>query len=140
MERKMKRPAYAIGLTIVMVVATAVVSHSQEAKSPNQKRLSSNQALMRDKLKHMNGVLEGLTMGNFDEVQKSAELLGMISKATSWHVSDPSPRYQRLSKNFQEQSADMERHAKEKNVDAVTLDLVRMNVTCTHCHEHMREK
>jgi hypothetical protein len=45
-----------------------------------------------------------------------------------------------LSKNFQEVAADLERHAREQNSDAATLDLVRLNVTCTQCHQHMREK
>ncbi len=100
---------------------------------------TSNQLLMRDKLVQMNRILEGLTLNKFDEVKEGAKTLGMISKATSWHVSEPTPRYQRLSKNFQEQATDLERHANERNTDAATLDLVRMNVTCTQCHQHMRE-
>ena len=76
----------------------------------------------------------------FDQVEESAKTLGMISQAASWHIVDPTPRYERLSKNFQEQTADLERHAKEQNVEAATLDLVRINVTCTQCHQHMREK
>ena len=87
----------------------------------------------------MNGILEGLTLSKFDEVRESAKTLKMISRATSWHVSDPTPRYERLSKNFQEQATDLERHASEGNTDAAILDLVRMNVTCTQCHQHMRE-
>ena len=63
----------------------------------------------------------------------------MISRATSWHIVDQSPQYKRLTKNFQEQAADLERHATEQNTEAATLDLVRMNITCTHCHQHMRE-
>jgi hypothetical protein len=63
----------------------------------------------------------------------------MISRATTWHIPDPTPRYERLSKNFQEQAVDLARHAKERNIDAATLDLVRINVTCAQCHQHMRE-
>jgi hypothetical protein len=63
----------------------------------------------------------------------------MISRATSWHIAEPTAKYQRLSKNFQEQARDLERHAREKNPEAATLDLVRMNISCTDCHQHMRE-
>ncbi len=101
--------------------------------------LTSNQALMRDKLTHMNRILEGLTLNNFDQVAESGETLAMISRATSWHIPEPTAKYQRLSKNFQEQSRDLERHAKERNIEAATLDLVRMNISCTDCHQHMRE-
>ena len=109
-------------------------TRGQKPKAP-----SSNQLLMRDKLVQMNKVLEGLTMADYAEVEEAAKTLRMISRATSWHIDDPTPQYLRISKNFQEQAADLERHAKEQNVEAATLDLVRMNVTCTHCHQHMRE-
>jgi hypothetical protein len=94
---------------------------------------------MRNKLVQMNLILEGITLDKFEQAAKSAETLNMISRAASWHIVDPTPHYKRLSMNFQEQAADLERHAKEQNVDAATLDLVRINVTCTQCHQHMRE-
>jgi len=126
-----------LGCLLVFTVAT--IGTAQNPNRDDPKQLTSNQALMRDKLKHMNRVLEGITLNKFNEVEEAAKYLGMISRATSWHISDPTPRYNQLSKNFQEQATDLERHAKEHNVDAATLDLVRMNVTCTQCHEHMRE-
>lgn len=125
------------GVACVMINST----FGQTAKQPsvNTKPLTSNQVLMRDKLVQMNYVLEGLTLNKFDQVAESAKVLGMISRATSWHVSDPKPRYKLLSKNFQEVTADLERHVKERNTDAATLDLVRLNVTCAQCHQFMRE-
>lgn len=111
---------------------------TQDQEKP-QPGLTSNQALMRDKLKHMSQILSGLTMDNFDQVAENAATLAMISRATSWHIAEPTPKYQRLSKNFQEQARDLERHALEKNIEAATLDLVRMNISCTECHQHMRE-
>lgn len=118
-----------------LVFASAVESQDQQAKKQKD---PSNQLLMRDKLIQMNRVLEGITLDDFDQVEQSAKTLGMISKATSWHIVDQTSQYKRLSKNFQEQASDLERHAREKNEEAVTLDLVRMNITCTHCHQHMR--
>jgi hypothetical protein len=128
---------FALVIAIVFTISTR--GPSQTSPEPKTQKLTSNQALMRDKLVQMNLVLEGITLDKFDQVEESAELLGMISRATSWHISEPTPQYVRMSKNFQEQAADLARHAKEKNVEAATLDLVRMNITCTHCHQHMRE-
>ena len=128
-----------VTLALALTLVIFSVGKPQEKKSTKTSNLTSNQVLMRDKLKQMNGVLEGLTLNKFDEVKESAKTLGMISRATSWHISDPTPRYERLSKNFQEQAADLERHANERNTDAAILDLVRMNITCTQCHQHMRE-
>jgi len=129
-------------VAIFAVLISLMVSPNSKSQNPNpakQPPLTSNQLLMRDKLVQMNQVLEGITLDKFDQVEKSAKVLGMISRAASWHISDPTPQYERMSKNFQEQAADLERHAKEKNSEAATLDLIRMNVTCTHCHQHMRE-
>ena len=126
-------------LVAVFVFAISTISRSQTPEPSKPKQLTSNQALMRDKLVQMNRILEGITLDKFDQVEESAKTLGMISRATSWHIADPTPQYERLSKNFQEQTADLARHAKERNVEAATLDLVRMNITCTHCHQHMRE-
>jgi soluble cytochrome b562 len=122
-------------LVFVGFFLSAVVG-SQEKKD---KPPTSNQLLMRDKVTHMSHVLEGITLDEFTQVEKSAAALRQISKATSWHIDDPTPQYKRLSKNFQEQATDLERHAKEGNVEAATLDLVRLNVTCTQCHQHMRD-
>jgi hypothetical protein len=128
-----------VTLAAAIVLIVSSVGQPQNQNSKKTKELTSNQVLMRDKLKQMNGVLEGLTLSEFDKVKESAKTLGMISRATSWHVSDPTPRYERLSRNFQEQAIDLERHANERNTDAAILDLVRMNITCTQCHQHMRE-
>lgn len=132
-----------LGLLITLVAAFVFVTSSlgkpQDQKTGKAKQLTSNQVLMRDKLVQMNRILEGITLNDFDEAKDGAKTLGMISKAASWHIADPTKRYERLSKNFQEQAADLERHANDRNTDAATLDLIRMNVTCTQCHQHMRE-
>jgi hypothetical protein len=125
-------------IVAICMAAGLSAARSQEQKTEPAKEPTTNQLLMRDKLTQMNRILEGITLGKYDQVEKGANTLGMISKATSWHIAQQTPRYQRLSKNFREQAADLERHAREKDEEAATLDLVRMNITCAACHEHMR--
>ena len=133
------RVARLIVVVLVIVLGGASFGETQVRKADKPKESTSNQLLMRDKLVQMNRILEGITLNKFDQVKDGSKTLGMISRATSWHIADATPRYERLSKNFQEQAADLERHAKERNADAATLDLVRLNVTCMQCHQHMRE-
>lgn len=144
----MKRIVLSISLAAVAVFLISAIGLSQGQRTPgagqaqDQKTLremTSNQALMRDKLVEMNRVLEGLTLDNFEQVASAGERLWMISKATGWHISDPTPRYELLAKNFQEAAGDLQRHAKERNVEAATLDPVRLNIMCAQCHQHMRE-
>jgi hypothetical protein len=33
----------------------------------------------------------------------------------------------------------MERHAGEKNLDACSMDYMRITLTCVQCHRYMRE-
>ena len=100
--------------------------------------LTGKQVLMRDKLAYTNKALDGLAVEDFAKVVESAQMLRMISQASSWYVLD-SDEYTRLSKNFQEQAADLGRHAKEKNLDAASLDYMRITLTCVQCHKYMRE-
>ncbi len=137
------KPIHVVGWFIVVgfvALSSSAWSQARPADEDLPANLTSNQALMRDKLVQMNKVLEGLTQDQFADVEAASRTLLMISKATTWHVVDPSPQYTRLSKNFQEQAADLERHAKERNTEAATLDLIRMTMTCTHCHQHMRDR
>lgn len=127
------------GWLLVACCTAAFLSGRAQDSKPPKKELTSNQLLMRDKLAQINQVLEGITLDDYEQVQEGAKTLRQISKATSWHILDQTPQYQRLLKNFQEQAADLERHAGERNAEAATLDLVRMNITCTHCHQHMRD-
>ena len=135
----MRYLVFSAAMVAIFVLVISSIGKSQDQRTDKSKKLTSNQMLMRDKLVQMNRILEGITLDKFEQVQESAETVGMISQATSWHIIDPTPQYKRMSKNFQEQAADLERHAKERNVEAATLDLVRMNITCTQCHQHMRE-
>jgi hypothetical protein len=133
----------AVGLLLISAVGLSQGQRAGGAGNAQDQKplreLTSNQALMRDKLVEMNRVLEGLTLDKFDQVADAGDRLWMISKATGWHISDPTPRYQLLAKNFQETAGDLQRHAKERNAEAATLDLVRLNIMCAQCHQHMRE-
>jgi hypothetical protein len=98
---------------------------------------TTKQVLMRDKLAYANKALDGLALEDFTKVVESAQMMRMISRASSWYVLD-SDEYSRLSKNFQEQAADLERHAKEKNLDMAGLDYMRISLTCIQCHKYVR--
>jgi hypothetical protein len=135
-------------LTIAALVAALVffvlwAGGQARASTPDddkqKKVVTSNQLMMRDKLVAANKVLEGLSLEDFAKIAESAERLRIISRAASWHVVD-SDEYARYSKNFQLEASDLKRHAQEKNLDAATLDYMRLTMTCVECHKHLREK
>jgi len=108
------------------------------AQEEPPKRVTTNQMLMRDKLTYASKALEGLSLEDFDKIAEAGNMMGIISRAASWHII-PTDQYVRMSKNFQEQARDLERHAKEKNLDAASMDYMRITLTCVQCHNYMRE-
>jgi len=138
-----------VGIGLVVVVALAVgglplagrsqtKDTSPKGDTKKEQPPTGKQVLMRDKLAYANKALEGLSVEDFAKVVESAQMMRMISRASSWYVLD-SEEYTRLSKNFQEQAADLERHAKEKNLDMAGLDYMRISLTCIQCHKYVRE-
>jgi hypothetical protein len=109
---------------------------AQEAQPPRPP--TSHQLLMRDKLTHANKALEGLSMHDFGMIAEAGKTLGVISRAAAMNA-NPSQQYVRFSKNFQEQARDLERHAVERNIDAASMDYVRITLTCVQCHNYIRE-
>jgi hypothetical protein len=133
-----------VGVFVIVALAagepTLGRAQSTKAKKDTKPEAppTSKQVLMRDKLAYANKALEGLSLEDFDKVSESAQMMRMISRASSWYVLD-SEAYTRLSKNFQEQAADLERHAKEKNLDMAGLDYMRISATCIQCHKYVRD-
>lgn len=109
---------------------------AQEAQPPRPP--TSHQLLMRDKLTHANKALEGLSMHDFGMIAEAGKTLGVISRAAAMNA-NRTEQYVRFSKNFQEQARDLERHAVERNIDAASMDYVRITLTCVQCHNYIRE-
>jgi hypothetical protein len=94
--------------------------------------------LMQGKLKHSQKVLEGVAVGNFDEIADNAEELIAISKQAEWYVSK-SPQYELRSNEFRRSAEQLIKDAKAKNLDAAALDYVELTMTCVKCHKYGRE-
>jgi hypothetical protein len=127
------------GIPTFVLLSATWLGFSVTGQPPEQvdKAPRGNQLLMRDKLNFANMALEGLSTEKFDKIMEAGKMMGMISRAASWHVI-PTPEYTLMSKNFQEQAKDLMRHAEEKNLDAASLDYMRITMTCVQCHKYMR--
>ena len=124
-------------LGIMIAIAAYSYCSAQEATPPRPP--TGHQLLIRDKLSYSNKALEGLSLGDYGKIEEAGKMLGVISR-TAAHQIRPTEQYRLLSKNFQEQAGDLERHAKEKNLDAASMDYMRITFTCVQCHSYLREK
>jgi hypothetical protein len=121
---------------VVSRQTTVALGYAAQETPPEKMR--SNQLLMRDKLAYATKALEGLSMEDYGKIAEAGNMMGIISRAAAWHII-PTEKYSQMSKNFQEQARDLERHAKEKNLDAAALDYTRITLTCVQCHNYIRE-
>jgi len=124
---------------VVIAIAIAAYSYCSAQQTPPPRPPTPHQLLMREKLKYSNKALEGLSMGDCRMIEEAGKKLGVISR-TAAHQIIPTEQYRLMSKNFQEQAEDLERHAREKNLDAATMDHMRITLTCVQCHSYLREK
>ena len=92
---------------------------------------------MRAKLAASQSVLEGIVTEDFDKVAAGADKMLVMSKATEWHVIQ-GPVYAQYSAEFRRNVEDLQKAAKEKNIDAVGLRYVGLTMSCISCHKFVR--
>jgi hypothetical protein len=103
-----------------------------------QPQTNAMKALMRDKVKNSQTLLEGLALADFGKCRGSAEELLRISNVAEWVILK-TPQYDLHSNEFRRAAEAVVRKAKDKNLDGVALaygDLVR---ACVRCHQYVRE-
>lgn len=125
-----------IMLAIVSLILFATAGSSQEKKP--KKELPKTTALMVDKLKNAQGLIEALAIEDFAKIQKHSDELMRISKAAEWTVYK-TPQYEVQTNNFRRALDTLTQKAKAKNLDGATLAYVDMTVTCVRCHQYCRD-
>ncbi len=99
---------------------------------------SKTAELMRKKLKHSQGVLEGVALNDFDKIADNADELITISQRAEWVVVK-TPQYEMFSNQFRRSAESLVKNAKAKNLDGAALDYVDLTMTCVKCHKYVRE-
>jgi hypothetical protein len=93
--------------------------------------------LMRHKLIHANGILEGLTVNDFTMIEEEAEALSMISLEAHWRTDLP-PSYGRYNSDFQWAVGGLIETARLQNLEGSTLKYAQIVMSCVECHSAVR--
>lgn len=134
-----ERVAHAQKALIPFLIAALVLAGLSLIAAPSFSQQDKPvEAVMKVKLRHAQDVLQGLATEDFDNIRTNATRLSTLSKAAAWQV-DKGPEYAKLSEDFRRAVDDMAAHAKQKNLDACTLDYVQMTMVCVRCHKHVRK-
>ncbi len=93
--------------------------------------------VMRLKLAHSQGVLEGIAKEDYDRISQNAQKLVQLSQTTGWY-SRQTPEYELFTTEFRRHAQTLVKAANDKNIDAATGAYMQMTVSCVSCHKYMR--
>lgn len=99
---------------------------------------TDHDGLMRRKLEHTRGMMEGLATEDFALIQKHAKLMNDLATLEQWSRPE-SPRYRAQLNIFWSANKEMMRHAKDKNLDGAALSYTQMTLSCVNCHKFLRD-
>ncbi len=96
---------------------------------------------MREKLEYSKMVLEGLTMEDYAGISKNAKALKRLSEAAEWEVPTipNAGDYVVFTSEFQRLADEMDKKAKDKNIDGAMLAYLRLTMNCVNCHKYVRQ-
>jgi hypothetical protein len=94
--------------------------------------------LMKMKLEHVQGVLDGLVVEDFRRIAANARELRRLTE-TQWREGD-SDEYRMHLKNFRFAVDELDRHAGEKNLEGAALTYVQTTMSCIGCHRYLRSR
>ena len=129
----------ALGVATVAWNASGRTQAEDAKKKDPPKKSAIMQAFMRVKLTQAQGMLEGLAVEDFDQIEKNAAAMFLLTKAEQWNASKD-PRFIQHSQEFERVTTQLAKYAKDKNLDGASLMYVQLTLNCIECHRFVRDK
>jgi hypothetical protein len=126
---------------ILFSLAGLALAAATWAAQEGAQRPHSRAEFMRIKLEYSKKVLEGLTLEDYAGISKNAKALKRLSEAAEWEVPTipNAPDYMIFTTEFQRLTDEMDRKAKDKNIDGATLAYLRLTMNCVTCHKYVHQ-
>jgi hypothetical protein len=125
------------GLAILMLMMVAPFGGIFSAGGQEPRKDDLKQ-IMEQKLKHSQMLLQGLAVEDFDMIRDHARELRRIGEESLARVS-PNITYVKYSAEFVSIVDELERRAKEEDLNGATVSYVRMTINCIECHKFTRD-
>jgi hypothetical protein len=96
---------------------------------------------MKAKLEMSQGILAGLTKGDFEAVEAGAQKMNVVNHLEKL-VAANQPHYKEYMRQlnaFETANRELLRQAAKKNTEGATLAYVQLTVSCVHCHRVVRD-
>lgn len=150
----MKRPLYLLVILVGLAVLFAALfaNWNQTAAEEKKPPTAADTAVpkkgegkpgdklgrfMHQKLDASNEVLEGLVTEDFALIEKGAATMRKLSAAEQWQVSNDA-LYRQHSNQFRRIMENLEKKAKDKELEGATLAWVEGTMSCLECHKWVR--
>jgi len=134
------------GLLLLMIIAAAFVAlkpsevttsaavQVEIAAPPDRKSMEKFMAL---KLSAAQRALEGVSREDYELIQKSTTEMIELSRQAAWGQM-ASYRYVQDTTDFVAAADFLSRMADGKDAEGTSLGFIRLTMTCTNCHRHVR--
>src|SRR5271165_2880605 len=137
--RRFRGMRAAVTTTILALASLPFVSALSTGRASQQKNQNRSE-FMRRKLEYSKNVLEGLSLEQYDLIEKNAKALKVLSQAAEWEVPmiPNATDYVAMTSEFQRYADELVRCAKQSNIDGATLAYVKLTMNCVQCHKFVR--
>ncbi|MDR3639038.1 MAG: hypothetical protein P4L84_34860 [Isosphaeraceae bacterium] len=128
-----------IGLLLaVAVVAGTIAAQRLDAQDRPEAQRKILAIEMEKKLKRAQALLTCLAFEDFDALADNARSLKQIGEQTLAKVT-PDLAYVKYSAEFVSLADELERRAKDKDLNGATLSYIRLTINCVECHKRVRD-
>jgi hypothetical protein len=128
--------AGAVGIAILGPYGGGTTSAVQdEIAAPPSK--TSMEKFMARKLAAAQKTLEGVASEDFEQIRKSTHEMIELSRHEAWERM-ASARFVQDTADFVTAAEFLDRMAEAKDPEGTSLGFVRLTMTCTNCHSHVR--
>jgi len=110
---------------------------SKQAKDAADDATKQFSAFMRMKLEKSKQILEGLSLENYELVERSAKQLKLYSMESGWNAIQTN-EYTMQSRDFRRACDVIVAAASEQDINRAALGYVALTVRCVECHSYMR--
>lgn len=137
--RRFRGMRAAVTAAILALVSLPFVPALSTGRAGQQEKQNRSE-FMRRKLEFSKNVLEGLALEQYPMIEKNAKALKVLSQAAEWEVPmiPNATDYVALTSEFQRNTDELVKAAKQGNIDGATLAYVKLTMNCVQCHKYVR--
>lgn len=118
--------------------AVAQEPEGEEAAAPEVTKDQPMSVWMEKKLEYSKNMLEALTAGRYEDIEKHAEQMRVIGKIEGF-VRGRSSSYKSHLQTFDLATRELKRQARAENIEGATLAFHQLTTSCVTCHQSLRE-